>query len=95
LNQSPLFPDYLWQIRFEHVDMVGLTSRKDTSTSFGGAVALALCLAGAAPSQAAAQSVGSAYTDYDTKTCPHKAGRAVEDYGANGGARGSTAWRCG
>jgi hypothetical protein len=45
--------------------------------------ALALGLAGAAP--AAAQSVGSAYTDYDTKLCPHKAGRAVEDYGE---------WRC-
>jgi hypothetical protein len=46
-------------------------------------VALALGLAGAAP--AATQSIGSAYTDYDTKLCPHKAGREVEDYGE---------WRC-
>jgi hypothetical protein len=47
------------------------------------AMALALCLA--ATARASAQSIGSAYTDYDTKACPHKAGRAVEDYGE---------WRC-
>jgi hypothetical protein len=65
--------------------MMGCTSRKDTAASFCGAVALALCFVGATGSRAAAQSIGSVYTDYDTKKCPHKAGREVEDYGE---------WRC-
>jgi hypothetical protein len=47
------------------------------------AAVLALCLAGA--THASAQSISSTYTDYDSKTCPHKAGRAVEDNGE---------WRC-
>jgi hypothetical protein len=63
--------------------MVGFTRRKDTLANCCGAVAL--CLAGAAGAPAAAQSVGSAYTDYDARTCSHKAGREVEDYGE---------WRC-
>ncbi|HEY6254676.1 MAG TPA: hypothetical protein VIY51_02680 [Xanthobacteraceae bacterium] len=46
---------------------------------------LVLCGAGTAGAQTAGQPVGSAYTDYDSKLCPHKAGRAVEDYGE---------WRC-
>jgi hypothetical protein len=61
--------------------MLSFTGRKDLSARLCGALALALCLAGAAPMPAAAQSIGSAYTEYDSKTCPHKAGRAVEDYG--------------
>jgi hypothetical protein len=65
--------------------MKGFTSRKCTSASFCGALALALCSAGAARWPAAAQSIGSAYTDYDTRMCPHQAGRGVEDYGE---------WRC-
>jgi hypothetical protein len=65
--------------------MAGFTSRKSTSTDFCGAVALALCFAGSIGSQAAAQSIGSAYTDYDTKRCSQKAGREAEDYGE---------WRC-
>jgi hypothetical protein len=65
--------------------MAGVTSRKLTLARRCGAAALALCLAGAARSPAAAQSIGGAYTDYDTRMCPHKAGHAVEDYGE---------WRC-
>jgi hypothetical protein len=34
-----------------------------------------------APLPAAGQSIDSAYTSYDTKTCPHRAGRDPEDYG--------------
>jgi hypothetical protein len=48
-------------------------------------LAVALGLAGAAPMPADAQQIGSAYTDYDTRLCSHKAGRDVEDYGE---------WRC-
>jgi hypothetical protein len=46
-----------------------------------------LCRAGALAcrNRRGAASIGSAYTDYDTKKCFHKAGRAVEDYGE---------WRC-
>jgi hypothetical protein len=44
--------------------------------------ALALCLT--AP-PVLAETIGSAYTDYDAKACPHKRGRTVEDYGE---------WRC-
>jgi hypothetical protein len=46
---------------------------------------VALGLAWAAPVPAAAQQIGSAYTDYDSRLCSHKAGRDVEDYGE---------WRC-
>jgi len=68
---------------FEHVvEMPGCTSRK--LGRLCGALVLGLGLAGAA-APAAAQSIGSRYTDYDTKLCPHKAGREVEDYGE---------WRC-
>jgi hypothetical protein len=66
------------------VEMPGCTSRKVILVRLCGALVLALGLAGAAV-PAAAQSIGSRYTDYDTKLCPHKAGRAVEDYGE---------WRC-
>jgi hypothetical protein len=65
--------------------MVGFTKRKCTSARFCGAIALALGCLGAALTPAAAQLIGSAYTDYDTRTCPHQVGRAVEDYGD---------WRC-
>jgi hypothetical protein len=66
---------------FEHVvEMPGCTSRKVGRLC--GAVFLAL---GSAAAPAAAQSIGSQYTDYDTKLCPHQAGREVEDYGE---------WRC-
>ena len=58
--------------------MEGFTNRKCTSARFCGAIALALGCLGA---PAAAQSIGSADTDYDTKRCPHKAGHAPEDYG--------------
>jgi len=34
-----------------------------------------------APPPAAGQSIDSAYTSYDTKTCPHRGGRDPEDYG--------------
>jgi hypothetical protein len=65
LNQPPLFFDYYRQISFEHViAMVGCTSRKEASARICVAVPLALCFAG---SPAAAQSIGSAYTEYDTK----------------------------
>jgi hypothetical protein len=64
--------------------MPGCTSRKDILGRLCGALVLALALAGAAV-PAGAQSIGSRYTDYDTKLCPHKAGREVEDYGE---------WRC-
>ncbi len=40
---------------------------------------LALSLAAAVP--AAAETIDSAYTDYAARTCHHRAGRAVEDYG--------------
>jgi hypothetical protein len=63
--------------------MVACTRWKDMLVRCCGA--LALCLAGATGLPAAAQSVGSAYTDYDTKKCAHKGGRDVEDYGQ---------WRC-
>jgi hypothetical protein len=65
--------------------MMGFTNPKCTSARFCGALALALCCAGAVRAPAAAQAIGSAYTDYDTKLCTHKAGRGVEDYGE---------WRC-
>jgi hypothetical protein len=87
-RQIPLEPmaaifRLLSKICFGHlVDMVGFTRRKDTLAN---AVALALFFAGAARSPAAAQSIGSAYTHYDTRTCSHRAGREVEDYGE---------WRC-
>jgi hypothetical protein len=48
-------------------------------------VALALGLAAAAGAPAADAAVSSAYTDYDTKKCFHKAGHGPEDYGE---------WRC-
>jgi hypothetical protein len=67
----------------ESVDMAGCASRKDMLMRC--CAALALCSAGVAGSPAAAQSIGSAYTDYDTGTCSHKAGHDVEDYGE---------WRC-
>ena len=63
--------------------MVGLTSRKEASARCCGA--LTLCFAGIACAPAAAESIGSAYTDYDTRTCSHRSGREVEDYGE---------WRC-
>jgi hypothetical protein len=40
------------------------------------ALALGICAA-----QAAGQSIDSAYTGYDTKACPHRAGRDAQDYG--------------
>jgi hypothetical protein len=40
---------------------------------------------GLAASPTAAETIGSATTDYSTKSCAHKPGRAVEDYGE---------WRC-
>jgi hypothetical protein len=62
---------------FEHVvEMPDRTSRKVGRLC--GATMLALGLA-AVP--AAAQSIGNRFTYYDTRLCPHKAGRAVEDYG--------------
>jgi hypothetical protein len=66
--------------------MLHFTRRKDLLAGFSGALVLGLTgamLAALAP--AAAQSIGSAYTGYDTRACAHKAGRAVEDYGE---------WRC-
>jgi hypothetical protein len=63
--------------------MMGFMGRREMSARFCCALVLALCLAASA--RASAQSIGSAYTDYDTKACPHKAGRDVEDYGE---------WRC-
>jgi hypothetical protein len=63
--------------------MAACTRRKDRLVRRCGA--LSLCLAVAAGAPAAAQSIGSAYTDYDTRKCPHKAGHDVEDYGE---------WRC-
>jgi hypothetical protein len=56
-------------------------TRNGTSALLCGSAALALCIA--AP--AAGQSIESAYTDYDAKACPHRAGRDPEDYGE---------WRC-
>jgi hypothetical protein len=86
LNPAALFFDYYCaNLSWASVAMMGFNSRKCTSAGFYGAMALAFCFAGAARSPAAAQSIGSAYTDYDTKTCSHKAGREVEDYGE---------WRC-
>jgi hypothetical protein len=77
-----LYSEHYRADAFEHVvEMVGFT--KNTSASICGAVTV--CFAGAAGTPAAAQPIGSAYTDFDTKTCTHKAGRAVEDYGE---------WRC-
>ena len=42
-------------------------------------------LASSALDSAAAQSIGSAYTNYDTRKCFHKVGHDAEDYGE---------WRC-
>jgi hypothetical protein len=78
LNPAPLFFDY-------YLAMARFTNRTCTSARFCGALALALFVVGVARAPAAAQSIGSAYTDYDTRMCSHKAGRAVEDYGE---------WRC-
>jgi hypothetical protein len=67
----------LSKIHFEHLaDMVVVTSRKDTLASYCGAVALGLCFAGAARSPAGAQSIGSAYTDFDTRMCSPRRRRA-------------------
>ena len=60
---------------------MGFSGRNFIAVIACGSVILALCCAGAAGAQAAGPSTGSAYTDFDTKTCSHKAGRAVEDYG--------------
>jgi len=46
---------------------------------------LALCPPDVAGSQAVTPSIESTFTDYDTKTCAHRRGRDVEDYGE---------WRC-
>jgi hypothetical protein len=61
--------------------MAGFANRNRTPLTACGGMVLALCLAEAA----AGQSMRSAHTDYDTKTCSRKAGRSVEDYGE---------WRC-
>jgi hypothetical protein len=51
------------------VGMMGFTSRNPSSArACAMAMALALCLA--ATAIASAQSIGSAYTDYDTKAMP-------------------------
>ena len=63
--------------------MASFTSRAETMACL--CAALALWLAGTAVAPAADESIGRTYTDYDAKKCPHKAGRAVEDYGE---------WRC-
>jgi hypothetical protein len=63
--------------------MAACTRRKDRLVRCCGA--LAFCLAAADGTPAAGQSIGSAYSDYDTRNCSHKAGRDVEDYGE---------WRC-
>jgi hypothetical protein len=84
LNQRRPLSDY-YRRSILSTDMAVVTSRNDTSASCCATLVLALCLAGAAGAPAAAQSIGSAYTQYDTKMCSHKAGRAVEDYGE---------WRC-
>jgi len=42
----------------------------------------ALILLGLASAPAASQSIEYIYTKFDSKTCKHKAGRAVEDYGS-------------
>jgi hypothetical protein len=61
-----------------------------------GATAFSCCSAvlalGISTSHAAGQSIDSAYTSYDTKACPHRAGGDPEDYG-NGTAE-VLAWRC-
>jgi hypothetical protein len=60
--------------------------RKYSAVIYHGLGALVLCLAGATGSQAAGvQPITSVYTDYDARKCPHRPGRAVEDYGE---------WRC-
>jgi hypothetical protein len=64
-------------------DMASFAGRADTMACC--CAALALWLAGTAVAPATDESIGSAYTNYDTKICSRKAGRAVEDYGE---------WRC-
>jgi hypothetical protein len=65
------------------VDMPSITSRTDTLAC--SCAALALWLAGSAAAPAADEAIGSAYTNYDTTKCFHKAGRGPEDHGE---------WRC-
>jgi hypothetical protein len=48
-------------------------------------LALTICCGGTAGSHAAGPSLDSAYTEYDFKRCPHRAGHDAEDYGE---------WRC-
>lgn len=47
--------------------------------------AIVTAVLGGAPLPAAADTVDSAYTSFDAKTCKHRRGRDVEDYGS---------WRC-
>jgi hypothetical protein len=55
------------------------------STIVSSLLALLFCCGGTAGSHAAGVSMDSAYTEYDSERCPHRAGRDVEDYGE---------WRC-
>src|SRR5215470_10222122 len=65
--------------------MSGNARRTTAAATVCASLALALCPPDVAGSQAVTPSIESTFTDYDTKTCAHRRGRDVEDYGE---------WRC-